>query len=126
MVKNILSVVAGFLVWTAVFLLGSQVVRSIFANVHNDDGYTSNVSALLIYLALSALASMAAGFACAKIADDSPMRYATITGVLLLLTGLYVQISAWDLLPVWYNLAFLVLLLPVTLIGARSAIGASS
>ena len=38
-------------------------------------------------------------------------------------TGIPVQLSAWDQLPVWYNLVFLVLLVPVTMLGVRIGIG---
>ena len=39
-------------------------------------------------------------------------------GLAMLLTGLCVQIGAWSMMPVWYHLPFLVLLVPVTLLGA--------
>jgi hypothetical protein len=40
-------------------------------------------------------------------------------GALLLVVGIAVQVSYWDALPVWWHLAFLVSIVPFTLLGAR-------
>lgn len=42
-----------------------------------------------------------------------------ILGVLLLVVGIVVQASYWNVLPVWWHLCFLVSILPFTLLGAR-------
>ena len=39
--------------------------------------------------------------------------------VLLLITGIFVQMSIWALMPAWYHLTFLALLIPVTLVGGK-------
>ena len=39
------------------------------------------------------------------------------TGILLLATGIAVQLQYWSLLPIWYHLVFLVLLVPSTVAG---------
>ena len=43
---------------------------------------------------------------------------AAVLAALLLATGIPVQLSVWNDLPVWYNLAFLILLVPETVFGA--------
>ena len=48
------------------------------------------------------------------------MRYIWILAGCLLATGIPVQLSAWNDLPVWYNLVFLTLLVPVTIAGGLS------
>lgn len=121
MIKSILSVVAGYALWTAVFLGGSAGVRAVMAGVHDEAGMTSDITALSAYLILSVVASLAAGFVTAKIADPPRTRWVLITAIALLATGIPVQLSAWDQLPVRYNLAFLLLLLPMTVFGGRMA-----
>ena len=37
----------------------------------------------------------------------------------MLVTGIAVQAGVWALMPVWYHLVFLALLVPVCLVGAR-------
>ena len=118
MFKNILSVVAGYVVWTVIFLGGAAAVRSLRPDVHDINGFTSDIPTLVIYLIVSIVASLAAGFVTAKIAGSSKTMYAAILAVCLLATGIPVQLSAWNDLPVWYNLAFLILLAPVTMLSA--------
>ena len=47
------------------------------------------------------------------------LRGLTVLAVLLVATGVGVQASVWTLMPVWYHLAFLGLLVPGCLLGAR-------
>ena len=117
MLKELLGVVAGYALWTVVFLGGSGVLRTVLAGVHDDAGFTSDPMALVLYLLLSFAASFLGGWAAARIAGIGLPVY--VLAGLLLVTGVPVQISAWDQLPVWYNLVFLVMLVPMTVLGAR-------
>lgn len=121
MVRSIGSVVAGYLAWTVVFLGASAGIRAIFADVHDAEGLTADMSALVLYLIVSIIASLAAGFVCARIAVRRMARHAFVLGILLLATGIPVQLSVWDKLPPWYNYAFLAMLIPATLAGVRLA-----
>ncbi|MGI9519555.1 MAG: hypothetical protein ACR2NP_21060 [Pirellulaceae bacterium] len=120
MIKNIVAVVAGYLFWTVIFLGGGAGIRSLRPAVHDENGLTTDTSTLVIYLAISIVASLTAGFVCAKLAEYKSWKFVTILAVLLLATGIPVQLSAGAALPVWYNAAFLLLLVPVTLIGGLS------
>jgi hypothetical protein len=121
MVKSILSVVAGYVAWTAIFLGSSALVRSVMSDVHDSEGFTTDISALLIYLILSIVASLAAGFVTARLAPRRMTRHAFVLAILLLATGIPVQLASWDKLPLWYNVAFLAMLMPATLAGVRFA-----
>ena len=123
MIKNIISVVAGYVIWTVIFLGGVAAIRAMRADVHDDKGITSDVPTLIIYLLISFVASFAAGYIAVKIAESSKMIVAVILAVCLLATGIPVQLSTWNDLPVWYNLAFLIMLVPITLAGAKLANG---
>jgi hypothetical protein len=118
MIMSIVAVVAGYITWTVVFLGGSAGLRSAMASTHDAAGYSSDVSTLLVYLVLSMIASAAAGFVTAKISKVKVRRDTMILAIALLATGIPVQLSAWDLIPVWYNVAFLLLLAPVTILGS--------
>ena len=71
-------------------------------------------------MCISIIASLTAGFVCVKLANDKSWKFVTVLALLLLATGIPVQLSAGAALPVWYNAAFLFLLIPVTLIGGFS------
>lgn len=122
MLKSILSVVCGYAAWTVIYLGGSQLILALRAAAIREDGSTSDVPTLAMYLALSIIASLVAGSVAVKIADRSKMMHAGIVAALLLATGIPVQMSIWELLPVWYHATFLALLVPVTLYGAKLAI----
>jgi hypothetical protein len=117
MLKQFMGVMAGYLVWTVVFLGGSTLLRSAMAGVHDAEGLTRDPLALVLYLVLSFAASFLAGRTTARLAGA--VRPVFILAGLLLATGIPVQIGSWDQLPVWYHLIFLGMLVPMTLAGGR-------
>ncbi|MFT4538133.1 MAG: hypothetical protein ACI841_004859 [Planctomycetota bacterium] len=122
MLKNILSAFAGYAVWSVVFLGSSAGVRSIMSDVHTEDGMTRDVTALALYLAISAVSSFLGGLTTAKMAGEPKSKWVILLILLLLGTGIPVQLSTWDSLPLWYNLAFLILLAPITWVGGKKGI----
>jgi hypothetical protein len=118
MIMSILSILAGYATWTVLFLGGGAGIRSVMASSHDAAGYTSDVSVLMVYLALSMFASATAGFVTAKISKVKVKRDTRILAGALLATGIPVQLMTWSLIPVWYNVAFLALLVPLTLWGS--------
>ena len=120
--KTLLAIVGGYVTWTVVFLGGSAGLRTAFADLHDAAGSTDSLGLLLGYLVLSFVASLAAGYLAGRLAPRlSARRDVLILAVLLLATGVPVQIGVWDTLPVWYHLLFLVGLVPLTLLGGRWA-----
>ena len=119
MVRNILSVLAGFAVWTILWLASNAAIAAAVPGAFGEDGATDNVGILVLFLVLNVVFSVVAGFLCVRLAREKPMRLAWILGVLLLVVGIFVQIQFWDVMPVWYHLIFLALLIPGVLLGAR-------
>ncbi len=119
MVKSIIAVVAGYATWTVVFLAGSAGIRAAFSSTHMEDGSVSDLVTLVVYLVVSILASGLAGYVGARLSPGNIKRDIYILCALLLATGIPVQLSAWSLLPPWYNIAFLILLAPMTIIGSK-------
>lgn len=119
-----LAVVGGYGLWTIIWLGGGQALLVAFPDAlpdgETDGGRVTSIPYLAAALALSVLCSLAAGALC-RVARTRWLAAACALSVLLLLTGIGVQASAWELMPAWYHLTFLALLAPITLLGARCA-----
>jgi len=115
-----LGVIQGFIVWSLVFVGGEAVVRAIApgAVAPADATYVGSVGILLGYLLRSVLASILAGLTTALIAGENA-KSTLILGVVLLAVGIMVQIGAWNMLPAWYHIVFLALLVPMTIFGGK-------
>ena len=118
MLRSILSVVAGYAVWTLIYL-GGNATLGVFMPDAFQSGTVSDPTVLILMLASSCLASLAAGYTTALVAGARPMLHAGWLVASLLATGIPVQISAWDDLPPWFHLTFLILLIPIPLAGAK-------
>ena len=119
MLKIILGVVAGFFVWSILWVGTDAVLKAVWA------GYKENVEAmsfspamLIVPLILSAVCSITAGFVAALIAGENS-KSPLILGALLLIAGIFAQMGVWDKIPLWYHLAFWILLVPMTIFGGK-------
>jgi hypothetical protein len=65
------------------------------------------------------LLSILAGYVTATVASRDPMRAVWALAVVQLALGIGIEVSAWNLTPVWYHLVFLALLVPATVYGGR-------
>jgi len=72
-----------------------------------------------VALVLSVVCSVLAGRINAALAGSQSKGAVMTMAGLLLITGIAVQAGVWSLMPVWYHSTFLVLLVPVCLIGGR-------
>lgn len=124
MKRAVLAVVVGFIVWTVIWLGGGAILQSSMPNAFPTGGSITDVTALVITLGLSIVCSLAAGIFASKIGATSSGKAVVALSFILLAVGIGVQASMWHLMPVWYHLAFLVLIIPMTLLGGR--IGRSS
>ncbi len=119
MLRIILGVVAGFFVWSILWVGIDAVLKGVWA------GYKENVEAmnfspamLIVPLILSAVCSIIAGFVAALIARENS-KSPLILGALLLIVGIFVQMTVWEKVPLWYHLAFWILLIPMTVFGGK-------
>lgn len=130
MVRIILGVVAGFIVWSILWVGSDQVLINLsrdwygahqhgFENaIINGQPFSADTTILVLHILRSIVFSLMAGFLAAFIANEN-RRAPLFLGVLLLLFGIMVQVMVWNYLPVWYHIVFLALLVPMTLIGGR-------
>jgi hypothetical protein len=111
------AVVAGFLLWTVLWLGFGAVLAAVVPEAVAPGEPVTSTGVLLAYLAYAVLISVASGYACAVIRGPSPIKAVWILALVLLAVGLGVEVAGWALTPVWYHLAFLTLLVPATVAG---------
>lgn len=117
MLRKIAAIIAGFVAWTVLWLAGNALLfQNLSKTVEAHEPITNN-AALAGVLALSIACSLIAGLIAAAISRSNPP--VLITAILLLLVGIAVQSTVWNLMPLWYHLCFLILLIPATLLGGR-------
>lgn len=120
MLRNILSVVLGYSLWTGIWLGANALLFGAAAERLEAEQGLHEIGTLLGILGLSVVCSLCAGFATAKVSAGKTKAVA-IMALLLLVTGIMVQSTVWDLLPLWYHLGFLLLLVPMSHLGGRIA-----
>ncbi len=118
MVRSIMSVVAGFLLWTVLWLGTNSLITVITPGSFNEDGSTDSALILAVILALSVVFSLVSGYVTALIKRSFSNVPVWGLGILLLAVGMFVQISFWAMFPLWYSICFLLFLVPATLLGA--------
>jgi len=117
--KQALAVVAGYVLWSMLWLGLNQALLMLGILSPSSTEPLSSSTPLLVLLIGSALLSLVSGYVAARIAGPAWALCAIVLGVLLLLTGIFVEIKVWYRIPLWYHLSFLVLLIPMTFLGAR-------
>lgn len=116
MLMDILAVVAGFAAWSVLWLGGNPQVLKLFPGALQKDGSLHHTGALLTLLVFAAAVSAVAGYVVTLVSGGANLPL--ILGIILLLVGIMVQRQYWKLMPLWYHLLFLGLLVPATLFGA--------
>lgn len=117
--RLLLAAVAGYLAWTGLWLAGNAILFEETTALAASSLTVTDPVALLEILGYSAACSWLAGNVTAHIAVGREIRAAQVLVGALLATGLVVQYGAWKVLPFWYHAAFLALLIPIPLSGAR-------
>ncbi len=121
MVRRIVAVLAGLVVWVAVISIAGLIIRATWpAYVAVAEAMTFTLPMKLTRLSIGALATVLAGVVAALVARLQPTREALTTGVVLLVLFIPQHIMLWDKFPVWYHLTFLLSLVPLTYVGGRS------
>ena len=111
---KILGVVAGLVVWFTVVMAAGIVLRASWpAYASVADAMTFTLPMLMARLSISYVATLLAGAVTARMAPRSVI----VPGLLLLAGFIPQHISLWDRFPVWYHLAFLLSLVPLTYAG---------
>ncbi|MCX5690445.1 MAG: hypothetical protein NTV94_11795 [Planctomycetota bacterium] len=119
MIRAAIAVIVGYIVWSAIWVGANAALFSGAAEAVSKQEPVTQMPVLLGLLVTSVICSLVAGAVCGGIKPS--VSAAAVLGALLLLTGIGVQSSLWNLMPLWYHAAFLLLLIPVTMQAARLA-----
>ena len=115
--RSIAALVSGYVLWTVLWLGGNAGLRA--AGLLPGD-LTQPVLApmpLFALLVLSLVCSLSGGYVAGAVSRFSSIRTVALLGVLLFATGCFVQSTVWHLMPLWYHLLFLGMVIPMTLVG---------
>jgi hypothetical protein len=130
MVRTILGVIAGFIAWSVLWLGSEKALSAIWPEWHgahqiafeaavtNGSAFTADTTILLMNLVRGSIVSIVSGYLAALIVGEN-RRSPLILGVLLVAFGLFVVVSSWSYVPLWYHVIFTALLIPMTMVGAR-------
>jgi len=122
-VRALLAVVAGVILWGGLWTGVHAALAAALPDSFDADGLTQSAGLLLVFLAVSVGLSALAGYVAAWIAKRGPMRVVAILAGIQLVIGIGVQASAWELLPVWYHVPFLLMVVPAHLLGGWLRVG---
>jgi len=116
MKRNVVSIAAGFAVWSCLWLLGCTVLGAVLSI--DADGSMHGLFVPAVFLSWSLLVSAVAGATTVLLARG---RIGAVWALGVIQTGIgtAVEVSLWETAPAWYHLAFIAALLPAHLLGAR-------
>jgi hypothetical protein len=130
MVRIILGVIVGFIVWSIVWVGGEATLAALSPawygkySVELEKAFVNGTSLdvdptiAVVNLVRSFLTSLIAGYMAALVAGEFK-RTTLILGVILLAVGIAVEYMFWRLAPPWYHVIFVLALIPMTMLGGR-------
>jgi hypothetical protein len=138
MLRVVLGVVVGFIAWSILWVGSEEVLKMLspqWYGLHqlalekamfNQTPFIDQADTTILIIALirNALISIMSGFLAAVIASGN-RNAPLILGIVLVIVGIIVQSFLWCYLPAWYNILFVVLLFPMTMLGGRLKTSAS-
>ncbi len=116
--RSILAVLAGAVVWAVLWLGSNATLAAVFPGQLVPNQYIGHTGILMTLLALCIAFSLLAGYVTAVVARTNLVKHGLALGVLQLGLGIFFQSQYWNLMPLWYHLVFLTLLLPGNVYGA--------
>ncbi len=123
MIRSTAAVLAGLLAWIVVATLLNLAMRVTWPDYAAAEISKAFTLAMLgARLVIGAVSTVCAGFVSAWVARRAGMP-AAVLGMLLLLCFIPVHYTLWNVFPLWYHAAFLISLIPLSLLGARWRMG---
>src|SRR5690348_15634141 len=100
--RTALGVIAGFVVWSVLWLCTNFALRSAGMLPATPTEAITAAAPVLALLVASIICSIAAGYVAARLAHVPAA--APILGVILFVVGIVVQMKYWALMPTWYSI----------------------
>lgn len=121
--RAFLAILAGAVVWAVLWISFTQGAQRALPEILRPEQPITHAGALLAFIAVSAALSVLAGFVTAAAGGKQPMAAVWALAVLQLTLGIIAETSYWSLMPVWYHLVFLALIVPATVYGGALQLG---
>src|SRR5207247_6317952 len=129
MLRIALGVIAGFIAWLVVWIVSEKVIGAIWPafGVHqkafeeavkNGGSFTGETGPLLTHIVMGTIVSLMAGALAALIAGENS-RAPLAVGIVLLLMGVMKAVMSWRYVPIWYQVIFTAMLLPMAIVGGK-------
>jgi hypothetical protein len=132
MLRIVFGVIAGFLSWVILWFGAETILSAVWpafgehqaafqAAIEGDLGaphFYPDTNILLVHCVIATIVSVISGFLAAIVAGEIK-RAPLVLGLLLLAMGLLKAAMSWQLVPIWYHVAFTALLLPMAMLGGR-------
>jgi hypothetical protein len=111
------GVITAFVVWTMLWLGFNQIAAVVLPGIIVPEEPLTHTGMLITFIMYSAVISIVAGFVCASVKKESPMKTVWVFALIQLAVGIFVEYTYWDLMPAWYHIVFLALIVPATVWG---------
>lgn len=118
MIRNILAVIAGNVAWTILWLGYNAILKGAALVPSDATRRVEAAPALMLLLAGSVVFSVIAGFVTAAVSTGASYWPVFALCAVQLAMGIFFQAQSWKLMPIWYHVPFLLLLVPAALLGA--------
>ncbi len=119
MAKRLFAIIGGYVLWSVLWLAYNLVLQKVGFLPADTAQPVSGLSAPLSLILGSVVISIITGWVAAAINGSGRGGAILLLALLLLCTGIFFEAQNWRLLPVWYHLIFLALIVPGVVLGAR-------
>jgi hypothetical protein len=131
MLRIALGVIAGFFAWMFLWVGVENVLSAVMPDWYGapqaafqaaiekgGQQFTAEARLLVAHVVIVSIVSAISGYLAATAAGENS-RAPVILGVLLLTMGLAKAAMSWQYVPMWYHIAFTVILLAMPIIGGK-------
>ena len=124
-----MGVIIGFFAWMILWFGAERILSAVWeefgahqaafqAAVEHGGQFVPITNFLLVHCVLASIVSFISGAFSALLARENK-RAPLILGLILLTMGLLKAVMSWTLVPIWYNILFMAVLLPMTILGGK-------
>ena len=120
MLRSILAIIAGSVVWMVTAFGTDMIVFRLFPQlIDSTKQRVDNVPLLFFILSYCLAYSVLGGYVAAAIARRREVLHALVVGLLQLAFGTAATVANWETAPAWFHLALLALLVPANVAGGQ-------
>lgn len=117
--RAIAAILAAWVLWSTLWIGMNIGAEALLPDLIDSARRLEHPGVLSFYVVWSVVASLAAGYVCAWIGQASATKAVWALAIIQLVLGIGIEASVWDMVPVWYHLVFLALLVPATVYGGK-------